>query len=161
MFEQPSLQPPFFERNPEEIAADFLAFASEHFAHAGCKVRYLKGTRTVVDGFILRAGQVLEVAERDHVVFLFAAEDFQRDLWRKGGWYKNYIGDCEDPRRAAENFIEGMVCISRQQQRECEQLGVPVILTGGVRTVAEMLEQVRELPGFLGSHTVLGQEKMA
>ena len=151
MFDTPSLQPPFFEHSPEEIANDFLALGFEHFSHTRRQIEVRRGGPTVVDGFILRAGQVLEVANRDHIAFLFSTHDFQRDLWRKGGWHKNCITCCDDPDLAERNFIESMVCVSRRQRRECEELGVHVIETGGTRTIMEMIEAVRRLPRFLES----------
>jgi hypothetical protein len=149
MFEMPSLRPPFFDRRPEEIAGDFLDLGREQFALTRRQIEARTGRPTVVDGFILRAGQVLEAANPDHVVFLFSTDDFQRDLWRKCGWYKSYVTCCGDPDLAAHNFVESMVHVSQCQRRECEELGVHVIETGGMRTIPEMIEAVRRLPRFL------------
>ena len=151
MFEDPSLQPLFFERDPDEMAADGLALGTEQFPYAKRDIERLDAAKVAVDAFILRASQVLEVAEPHHVVFLFSTDDFQRDLWRRGGWYKNYIGGCRDPERAAENFIESTVRSSRLLQAEAEELGCQIIRTGGVRSIAEVFEEIRRLPGFLSS----------
>lgn len=154
MFEAPSLFAQFFERDPDEIAVDLLASGTEEFPYAKRDIDNINAARVAVDAFILRASQVIEVAQPQHVVFLFSTEDFQRELWRKGGWYKNYVGVCRNPEQAAENFVEGIIRQSRMLQAEAEELGCQIIMTGGVKSIDKVFEEIGRLSGFLSSvHT--------
>ena len=126
-----------------------IAAGAEEFPYAKRDIDNMNADRVAVDAFILRASQVITVAPPQRVVFLFGTEDFQRELWRKGGWYKNYVGVCRSPEQATETFIEANIRQSRMLQAEAKELGCQIVITGGVKSVEKVLEEIGRLPGFL------------
>lgn len=149
MFEEPALFAQYFERDPDEIAADLLAYGAEEFPFAQRDIDSIGATKVAVDAFVLHASQVIQVAPPQHVLFLFSTEDFQRELWRRGGWYKNYVGVCRSPEQATENFIEGIIRQSRSLKAEAEELDCRIIMSGEVRSINDVLVEIGRLPGFL------------
>jgi 2-phosphoglycerate kinase len=124
----------------DALVAEAIACYQEHFQLVVEDLLQLpRSAPMLVEGTCLLPNLVAKLLSRpERALWEVPTEAFQRMHYpNRGPWVQEILGQCEDPARARQNWMERDVQLARWVIREAELLGLPVLTVDGQRTIAE------------------------
>ena len=135
----------FFEDSIEEIIQRLLDLGREDFEMVIEDLYQLPGNKNIlVDTFAGVTELVYKMTSPQKVIFMVAEEEFQRDVWSKRDWVKEYLKASSDPKKTLKNFIDSNLEFTKYIVENVRNIGGKLIITDKNSSIEKNIEIIRD-----------------
>lgn len=129
-------------RPPETQCQEELDYYREIAPFVTAKLAEISAPRIIAEG---AAFLPCLMHGAPHYLAITPSRAFQISRYRERPWMPHVLRDCSDKERAFANWMERDALFAENIRRQCEQLGLPHLLTDGSVPPEERLAQVAAL----------------
>lgn len=131
-------------RSPIVQAEEELQFYDEIFEYIMGDIKELSASKhLIVEGAALKPNlmQQLGVAPSNYLCIV-PSYDFQIKKYQEREWVHGVIGQCRNPKRAFENWMERDRLFAEEIKKMCEKYRYTFFVTDGTKTIDEVEKDV-------------------
>lgn len=126
-------------RHPQAQCQEELDYYAEIAPFITDKLEELHAPRIIAEGAAFLPCLMKDAA---HYIAITPSREFQISRYSERPWVSHVLRNCTDQEQAFANWMERDALFAEEVRRQCAQLGLPHLLTGGTISPEARLRQV-------------------